>query len=371
MTGEFQNCSSCVHLLSHCSIYMLWTEKEFSFPIMIMIFWFCFYRLSKTVTMHWTVERSYSVLVVDSITLIMGLPANLLALYTLIRKVKQRATPLDVLLLSLTVSDLLFLLFLPLRIKEAAEMKWTLSFFLCPLSGFIYFSTIHNSTLLLTAISVERYLGVAFPIQYKLKRHPKYAMMASIMFWVLSMGHCSIIYIVEYHKSSKDLSNSTSCYKQFSKEQLDLLIPVRFELFIVLFCIPFLICCFCYVKFIIILSRLPNINPQKRSRAIGLALVTLLVFIICFIPFNVSHVVGFITWDSPSWRVYTVLPSTFNACLDPFVFYFSSSAVRGTFNLIMRRILNWLQNWQKCKGFRPGRGTAYEERTQSSNDTSH
>ncbi|XP_027009612.1 free fatty acid receptor 2-like [Tachysurus fulvidraco] len=325
--------------------------------------------------MPWTKERSYSVLVVDSITLITGLPANLLALYTFIRKVKQRATPLDVLLLSLNISDLLFLLFLPLRIKEAANMKWTVSFFLCPLSGFIYFSTIHNSTLLLTAISVERYLGVAYPVKYKLKRNPRYAVIASIMFWVVSMANCSIVYIVEYHKDNNDtameLSNRTSCYKEFTSEQLDLLLPVRFELFIVLFCIPFLICCFCYIRFIIILSHLPNINPHKRSRAISLALATLLVFIICFVPFNVSHVVGFITWKSPPWRVYTVLPSSFNACLDPFVFYFSSTAIRGTFNHIMRQFLNWLQR-SVCQKFclQLSRNNGYEERTQSSNDTS-
>ncbi|KAF7691982.1 hypothetical protein HF521_010949 [Silurus meridionalis] len=310
-------------------------------------------RLSSKCPLHGH-QLSYSVLVVDSITLITGLPANLLALYTFLRKVKQRATPLDVLLLNLTISDLIFLLFLPLRINEAANMKWTMSFFLCPLSGFIYFSTIHNSTLLLTAISVERYLGVAFPIKYKLKRNPRYAVFACIIFWALSMGHCSIVYIVEYHRGSnitvKDL-NRTSCYKEFTPEQLKLLLPVRFELFIVLFCIPFLICCFCYINFIIILSRLPNINPHKRFRAIGLAVVTLLVFIICFIPFNVSHVVGFVKWYSPPWRVYTVLPSTFNACLDPFVFYFSSSAVRGTFNSIVQQFLNWLDRTfgQKCK----------------------
>ncbi|KAM9436087.1 free fatty acid receptor 2-like [Clarias gariepinus] len=252
-------------------------------------------------------------------------------------------------------------------------MTWTTAFWLCPLSGFIYFSTIHNSTLLLTAISVERYLGVAFPIKYKLKRNPRYAIIASVFFWVLSMGHCSIVYIVEYHNKSNDMTNRNSCYKEFSKEQLDLLLPVRFELFIVLFCIPFLICCFCYINFVIILSRLPNINPRKRSRAIRLAVVTLLVFIICFVPFNVSHVVGFIRWQSPPWRVYTVLPSTFNACLDPFVFYFSSSAVRGTFNQVFQRVLNWLQSSfrQKFNCMQLGRANVYDERTQSSNDISH
>ncbi|TSK20162.1 Free fatty acid receptor 3 [Bagarius yarrelli] len=290
--------------------------------------------------MQWTEDLRSLVLTVDGITLIAGLPANLLALYTFIQKLRQRATPIDVFLLSLTISDLIFLSFLPFRMKEAADMKWTMSYFLCPLSGFFFYSSIYNSTFLLTAISVERYLGVAFPIKYKLKRHPRYAVIASAIFAVVSMAHCSIVYIMQYYRhaneSLADPFKKEVCYEEFSNEQLTILLPVRLELFTVLFVTPFIICTFCYIKFIHILSRLPNIKPKKRSRAIGLALATLLVFIICFMPYNVSHVVGFIGGYSPSWRVYALLTSTFNACLDPLIFYFSSSALRGTLKHLIR-----------------------------------
>ncbi|XP_026883459.1 free fatty acid receptor 3-like [Electrophorus electricus] len=104
------------------------------------------------------------VLAVDTITLVIGLPANLLALYTFIQKLKQNAKPIDVLLLSLTISDLIFLVFLPFRIKEEADRKWTMSRHFCPVSNFVFYTTIYISTFLLMAISVERYLGVAFPI---------------------------------------------------------------------------------------------------------------------------------------------------------------------------------------------------------------
>ncbi|KAF5909869.1 free fatty acid receptor 3-like, partial [Clarias magur] len=238
--------------------------------------------------MGWTEHLRNLVLAVNGITLIIGLPANLVALYTFIQKVRQRPTPIDVLLLSLTISDLIFLFILPFRMKEADDMEWTLPEFLCPLTGFFFYTSIYNSTFLLTAISVERYLGVAFPIKYKLKRHPRYAWIACVIFWVVSMAHCSIVYI-EYY-SEDNITNIQACYAEFSDEQLKILLPVRLELFAVLFCTPFIICCFCYVKFIHILSRLPNIKAKKRSRAIGLALATLLVFIICFMPYNVSHV---------------------------------------------------------------------------------
>ncbi|XP_060756313.1 free fatty acid receptor 3-like [Neoarius graeffei] len=327
--------------------------------------------------MLWTEGLSNLVLVVDGIILIAGFPANLLALYTFVQKVKQQAMPIDVLLLSLTISDLIFLFFLTFRMKEAADMKWIMSYFLCPLSGFFFYTTIYNSTLHLTAISVERYLGVAFPIKYKLKRHPRNAVIASVIFWVVSMAHCSIVYIMQYYRhKNENVTNPVDkdiCYDMFSKEQLTILLPVRLELFIVLFCIPLIICCFCYIRFIHILSRLPNIKPKKRSRAIGLALATLLVFIICFLPYNVSHLVGYIISSSPDWRVYALIPSTLNACLDPFVYYFSSSALRGTLKRLIyrgnnrqhtsccRRLLNCPQ--LNC--------IAHEESTQGSNDISY
>uniref|UniRef100_A0A8C1JPL9 Si:ch73-90p23.1 n=1 Tax=Cyprinus carpio TaxID=7962 RepID=A0A8C1JPL9_CYPCA len=283
-------------------------------------------------------------------TLITGLPSNVLAFYTFFKKVRQRSTPMDVLLLSLTISDLLFLFFLPFRMVEAANMKWTLPYFLCPLSGFIFYSTIYNSTFHLTAISVERYLGVAFPIKYKLKRNSRNAVIASVIFWVISMAHCSIVYIMQYHDHMNpnftDPSKRNTCYEEFSEEQLKILLPVRLELFAVLFVTPFLICCFCYIKFIHILSNLPNINAKKRYRAIGMALGTLLVFIICFMPYNVSHVVGYVGNYSPDWRVFALLTSTFNACLDPFIFYFSSSALRGTFKNVFQELSRSIINFE-------------------------
>ncbi|XP_072515729.1 free fatty acid receptor 2-like [Salminus brasiliensis] len=296
--------------------------------------------------MQWTRLMSNLILAVYGITLVTGLPANLLAFYTFVRKVRQNPKPIDVLLLSLTISDLIFLFFLPFRMEEAAQMKWSRSYFFCTLSIFVFFAAVYNSTFLLTAISVERYLGVAFPVKYKLRQHPRNAVIASVMFAVISLGHCSIIFITQYYdhanSTALELSARNSCYVDFSEEQLKVLLPVRLELFVVFFCAPLFICCFCYIKFILILSRLPNINPKKRFRAIGLALGTLLVFMVCFMPFSMTHLVGYIAWYNPDWRVYALLTSTFNACLDPFIFYFSSSALRQMFKVCARGLIKRL-----------------------------
>ncbi|KAM3596333.1 uncharacterized protein V6R79_012733 [Siganus canaliculatus] len=285
------------------------------------------------------------------LTFLTGFPANILAFCTFYRKVRRKTTPIDVLLLNLTISDLIFLVLLPFKMKEAADhMAWVMPYTLCPLTGFLFFVTIYNSTLLLTAVGVERYLGVAYPLRYYLHRRPRYAIMASITFWILTSVNLSMVYIIPYiqwnkggSSNSSDTNKSahppTTCYMDFSEEELDIVVKVRLELFLVLFCVPFLICCFCYVNFIVILSRLPNISRRRRLRAIGLALATLLVFTVCFGPYNASHVVGFIRRESEEWRHVALLSSSLNASLDPIIFYFSSAAVRSMLNRCFRNVV--------------------------------
>ncbi|XP_051520612.1 free fatty acid receptor 2-like [Myxocyprinus asiaticus] len=275
------------------------------------------------------------------LTFLIGLPANILAFFTFCRKVHRKPTLIDILLLNLTISDLIFLAVLPFKMKEAFDnMIWKLPYYLCPISSFLFFSTIYTSTLFLTAISMERYLGVAFPIRYALGRRPRNGVIASCFLWLLGSLNLSIVYIVPFIPSSNASDSSKSkigwsnpmvltCYDNFTTEQLLILLPVRLELFLMLFCIPFLICCFCYINFIRILSNLPHLGRRRRLRAIGLAVGTLLVFTICFSPYNVSHVVGFVRGDSEWWRHFALISSTLNACLDPIIFYFSSAAVRS------------------------------------------
>lgn len=303
-------------------------------------------------------QHTYIVLAIYIVTFTTGLPFNLLAFYAFLVKVRKKPSPVDILLLNLTISDLLLLMFLPLKMQEAASgMEWNMPIFLCPLTGFCYFSSIYISTLFLTAVSIERYLGVAYPIKYKLHRKPEYAVFASICFWFVACGHCSIVYIIQYSVAGNaTVSNGTKCYEDFSKEQLKILLPVRLELGVALFFIPFIITLYCYINFVRILMSLPNIQKKRKQRAIGLAIATLANFCICFAPYNISHIVGFVENRSPDWRVDALLLSTFNATLDPVVFYFTSTTVRKTFFDFLAVILQKLGEMCPCKKFYPSSG---------------
>ncbi|XP_057568514.1 free fatty acid receptor 2-like [Hippopotamus amphibius kiboko] len=269
------------------------------------------------------------------IIFLIGLPANLLALRAFVRRVRQpHPAPIHVLLLSLTLADLLLLLLLPFKMVEAAfNFYWYLPDLVCALMGFGFYSSIYCSTWLLAGISVERYLGVAFPVQYKLSRRPVYGVIAVLIAWIISFGHCTMVIFIQYSNSTQRATNKSNktCYEDFTQEQLNVLLPVRLELCLVLFFIPMVVTIFCYWRFVWIMLTQPHVGAQRRRRAVGLALVTLLNFLVCFGPYNISHLVGFHTKESPKWRAEAVVFSSLNASLDPLLFYFSSSVVRRAF----------------------------------------
>ncbi|XP_041649112.1 free fatty acid receptor 2-like [Cheilinus undulatus] len=274
--------------------------------------------------------ESNVLLSVDIITFLIGLPLNVLALYAFRVKIRSKPLPGDILLLNLTISDLLFLIILPLKMHEAAsEMEWNLPNFVCSITAFTFFSTIYTSSLLLMAVSVVRYIAVAYPITYQQLRKPAYAIVTCVLIWLISAAHCSITIIIQHHPALSE-GNSSSCYEKFTEKQLEVVLPVRLEFFFVLFLVPFLVCIFCYVCCILILYSRPNISVMQKQKAIGMALGTLAVFVICVLPYNTSHLVGYFQGKSPEWRYYTLLLSTFNTCIDPIIYYFSSSAFRCT-----------------------------------------
>ncbi|XP_074639931.1 LOW QUALITY PROTEIN: free fatty acid receptor 3 [Gouania willdenowi] len=283
--------------------------------------------------------QSEVILSVNIISFLIGFPANILALYAFSVKIHSKPLLTDILLLNLTISDLLLLIILPLKMHEAAsDMSWTLSDVMCSITSFIFFSTIYTSSLLLSAVSVVRYIAVAFPITYHQLHKPAYAVVICVVIWLMSTAHCSS---QSSHSNHPALSsgNISMCYEDFSQKQLEVLLPVRLEFFIVLCLLPLVISVYCYVSCILILYSRPRISKAQKKKSIGMALGTLAVFLICVLPYNISHVWGYVHGKSPEWRYYTLLLSTFNTCIDPIIFFFSSSTFRcSSKNFVLKKV---------------------------------
>ncbi|KAG9465486.1 free fatty acid receptor 2-like [Eleutherodactylus coqui] len=271
------------------------------------------------------------VLFVYILIFVTGVPSNLLACHTFLVKVRQKPSPIVLFLLNLTISDLLFLFILPFRMVEAAsDMTWPMPHFLCPIAVWVYYCSIYISTLFLTAVSVERYLGVAYPMKFKVNRKTVHAIWTCGLIWGFSALNVSVTFIVITVLPSNE-SQQGQCYQNFSAEQMKMLMPLRLEVSLLLFCIPFMITIFCYFNFIRLLLSMTKTSRKKKYRAMCLAVATLFNFTLCFAPYNISHIVGFVQNKIPGWRVYALLLTTLNASIDPIIFYYSSTAVQRAF----------------------------------------
>nr|XP_060641622.1 free fatty acid receptor 2-like [Anolis sagrei ordinatus] len=287
-------------------------------------------------------------LVVYGITFLLGLPSNVLALYVFYCRAKVRVTPNLIYMINLCLSDLVFVLILPLKMLAVWKGNWTLPGFLCALYNIIHFGTIYASVCFLTVVSVGRFLGVVFPIQYQIYKNPCYSCLVSLGIWSIVGFHGILLFVLE---NTKDLSprlfadDTWTCYSNFTDQQLALLLPIRLELSVVLFFLPLAITFFCYAACIRVLVG-SHLHVQKKRRAVRVAVATLFLFVLCFGPYNISHVVGFILGEDLWWRSVTLLPSACNAFLDPLVFYFLSTAVDDGI------IQVWRSLKEKCSSLR-------------------
>ncbi|ROL45799.1 Free fatty acid receptor 1 [Anabarilius grahami] len=171
---------------------------------------------------------SYVSMLVYIFTFLLGLPANLLVLFVYIRKARKHgATPNVVYALNLCVANLALVLWMPVKVAETVLQGWALPAEVCPVYSFFLFFSVYGSSLILTAVVVGRYLSIAYPITYKLYRRGRTSCLVTAILWALVLLHLGFAYLAEggVHFVSLSEHNVSTCYENFTQEQLEVLVP--------------------------------------------------------------------------------------------------------------------------------------------------
>ncbi|CAL8396704.1 free fatty acid receptor 3 [Gadus morhua] len=264
-------------------------------------------------------------------TFLLGLPANLLVLFVYVRKARKRgATPNVVYALNLCLANLALVAWLPVKALEVFLQGWVLPGFLCPIYNFFLFASVYGSCLFLTAVTVGRYLSIAFPIAYKLYRRARISCFISVALWAVVLLHLSLGLVAEggafFVTRPDGEGGAAACYDHFDESQLEVLLPLRLEMAVCLFLVPLAITCFGTLRCVTLVWR-SCLPAAGKRRVLAVALTTLAVFVVCYAPYNASHVVGFATWDDVWWRSGAMITSTCNVFLEPVVMLMLSPAV--------------------------------------------
>lgn len=146
-----------------------------------------FNNSSATKIEHLTYTSSEKIAIVAANMLIffLAIPSNGIVI-TVISRVQNVRTPTSTFLMNLCIADILIAsLYIPfVTVDLYVTGYWVFGDFMCRLVSFLFFLATNFSILILTAISVERYVSVCLPRQMRLTA--KKATVTTIVLWVVA-----------------------------------------------------------------------------------------------------------------------------------------------------------------------------------------
>ncbi|XP_036404687.1 proteinase-activated receptor 4 [Megalops cyprinoides] len=280
------------------------------------------------------IQASTTVLLIPCLYLLaflIGLPANIIALWVLVFRTKR--LPATWLLINLTATDLMLLAVLPFRIAYHFHGNdWVFGEPLCRLVTALFYGNMYGSVLCLTLVSVDRYVALVHPFGARTLRSWRSSLCMSAVVWVVILLAMLPLLL---SRQSFPLSDPpiTTCHDALPEvDQETFFQPYFATLFTACFLLPLLVIVFCYGAVL----RTLLAGGQRYAHAVRVTVLVLLIFLVCFLPSNILLLLHYtnselITDEQDLYVPYMVslAVSTFNSCIDPFIFYYVSDDFRA------------------------------------------
>ncbi|KAG7279060.1 hypothetical protein CRUP_031696 [Coryphaenoides rupestris] len=281
--------------------------------------------------------------VVFSMVFVVGLLTNVVAMYIFMCSLKLR-NETTTYMMNLVVSDLLFVLTLPLRVYYFVNQNWPFKSVLCKLSVSLFYTNMYGSILFLTCISVDRFLAIVYPLRSRWLRTKRNAKIVCAAVWVLVLAG-SLPTGFKLQSTTVQDDRNIACFENFSSSQWKLHLS-KMVIFIetVGFFIPLLLNVVCSVMVLQTLRRpqaLGRGSKLNKTKILLMIVVHLSIFCFCFVPYNVNLVfyalvrTNTLQGCSAESVVRTIYPialclAVSNCCFDPIVYYFTSETIQNS-----------------------------------------
>ncbi|XP_019483207.1 PREDICTED: lysophosphatidic acid receptor 5 [Hipposideros armiger] len=282
-------------------------------------------------------------MVVYSLVLATGLPLNGLALWVFLRALRVHSV-VSVYMCNLAASDLLFTLSLPVRLSYYSLHYWPFPDLLCQTAGAIFQMNMYGSCIFLTLINVDRYVAVVHPLRLRHLRRPRVARLLCLGVWALILVFAVPTVLV--HRPSPCSYRGRQvhlCFESFSDELWKgRLLPLVLLAEALGFLLPLVAVVYSSGRVFWTLAQPDATQSQRRRKTVRLLLVNLVIFLLCFVPYNATLAVygllrGNLVVASQEARdqvrgvlMVMVLLAGANCVLDPLVYYFSAEGFRNT-----------------------------------------
>lgn len=272
-----------------------------------------------------------------SIIFVVGLLGNGLALHV-IRPNMKKINSTTLYSLNLVISDILFTLSLPLRIiYYGMGFHWPMSETLCKISGFIFYINTYAGVNFMTCLSVDRFIAVVLPLRFGRLRKVSNVRYICVCVWLLVLAQTLPLLTIPL--TNKEHDNYTTCMEYPNLEKFDHIATSVIGGVFLGYVVPLItiLVCYSFLCYKLHLSAKTNHLTEKSGRsrkAIGVICCVSLVFIVCYSPYHIDFLQYMIRKlvskpdcaDLTAFQVSlhtTLILMNFNACLDPFVYFFA------------------------------------------------
>ncbi|KAM9349695.1 C-C chemokine receptor type 9a [Symphorus nematophorus] len=283
------------------------------------------------------------------ITLVGG-AGNLVVVWIYLHFRRRLKTMTDVYLLNLAMADLLFLFTLPLWAVEALQ-GWTFGHALCKVNSALYKVNLFSSMMLLTCISVDRYVVIVqtTKAQNSQAERRRCSSLVCLGVWLLALLLATPELIFATTSESGPRPNCRMVFPSHLGNRTKILVlSLQVSMG---FCLPFIVMAFCYS---VIGAKLLKTRNFQKHKALRVILAVVAVFVVSQLPYN-----GMLVLDATQASNQTmncdqtkrfnmakqVLKSLayLHACLNPFLYVFVGERFRRDVQQLLRDLLHLLR----------------------------
>lgn len=267
---------------------------------------------------------------------LVGGAGNLAVVWIYLNFRRRLKTMTDVYLLNLAVADLLFLVTLPLWAAEASH-SWIFGTSLCKINSALYKVNLFSSMLLLTCISVDRYIAIvqttkAHNSQVERLRCSR-LVCAGVWLLALLLATPELVFAAPAKVESQDYCRMVFPTHLGNNTKI-LVLSLQVSMG---FCLPFIVMAFCYSVIVATLLKTQGFQKHKAMRVI---LAVVVAFVVSQLPYNSVLVMEAVQASNITItncdqlkafdKAGQVLKSLayMHACLNPFLYVFVGSRFR-------------------------------------------
>uniref|UniRef100_UPI0037E87414 P2Y purinoceptor 11 n=1 Tax=Semicossyphus pulcher TaxID=241346 RepID=UPI0037E87414 len=276
---------------------------------------------------------------VYGVEFIVALAGNLFALWLLVVRERKNWHTGVVLSCNLAISDLLYVLTLPLLIVYYAQGKhWMFSDPVCRIERFLFTCNLYVSIFFTMAISVNRCVALVCPFFTRSHVLPAHAKAVSVVIWILvAVISCPVLKFASVCPNK--YNNATLCVSFCDKT--DESPHVTYRVFLAVFgcLVPFLVTFTSYcVVFWVVWKNVSITTLEKRKVAL-LVTSVLVLYAISFVPYHVFQNYHLylktrypdksICWVYDMYQVSKGL-ATLNMCIHPILYMAVFDSIRVT-----------------------------------------